>query len=455
MVVVNSHITLLDFVVLPYILGFIYAIAFWYANKHYPKGHHLRKHFFNGLTVKIIGAIFICFVYEYYYGYGDTFGYFNESKYLNNLIWESPTKWIGLMFSKPRYDSYEYYNEILNLGTYATISNFTVTKIASILGFFTFNTFLPTAVLFAFFSFTGIWVLYLAFVKLFPSLYSKLSIPILYFPSVIIWGSAIFKDTITLMALGWLLFSSLELFIYKTFRLRVLLMFVMSILLIAMIKIYILVAFIPALLYWIINTKTSSIENRLYKTLLRIFILSILSLPLYFIATSKTSFFGQYSVNNITETSQNLRSNLQKLSNEEGGSGYDLDINDQTLGGLLKKFPASVNVTLFRPYIWESSNFLMFFNAIESFTLLILTILILFKRSKIKIVKLLFSNNTIAFTLIFSLIFAFAIGASTYNFGSLSRYRIPCLPFYGVFLVLLYTQSQTKVGIIKDLNSSI
>jgi hypothetical protein len=43
----------------------------------------------------------------------------------------------------------------------------------------------------------------------------------------------------------------------------------------------------------------------------------------------------------------------------------------------------------------------------------------------------------VVFSLIFSLIFAFAVGASSGNFGALSRYKIPCLPFYGAVLAIL------------------
>jgi hypothetical protein len=48
-----------------------------------------------------------------------------------------------------------------------------------------------------------------------------------------------------------------------------------------------------------------------------------------------------------------------------------------------------------------------------------------------------FQDPTILFCLVFSLIFAFAVGVSTYNFGTLMRYKIPLMPFYCVGLVLI------------------
>jgi hypothetical protein len=55
-------------------------------------------------------------------------------------------------------------------------------------------------------------------------------------------------------------------------------------------------------------------------------------------------------------------------------------------------------------------------------------------------------DPNLTFCLVFSIIFAFAVGISSYNFGALSRYKIPCLPFYAAALViLLYNQSSTAI----------
>ncbi|HRA12632.1 MAG TPA: hypothetical protein PKX31_13225, partial [Chitinophagaceae bacterium] len=46
------------------------------------------------------------------------------------------------------------------------------------------------------------------------------------------------------------------------------------------------------------------------------------------------------------------------------------------------------------------------------------------------------------FCLVFTLIFAFAVGISSYNFGTLSRYKIPCLPFYAVALIVIFYKNK-------------
>jgi len=44
----------------------------------------------------------------------------------------------------------------------------------------------------------------------------------------------------------------------------------------------------------------------------------------------------------------------------------------------------------------------------------------------------------------FSIVFALFVGASTLNFGTLVRYKIPCLPFYAISLFLIYEKVKER-----------
>ncbi len=88
----GNNITLLDFLVLPIVLLFVYAIAYHYRNRHYPHGHPYHRYFIPGLTLKIAGAIFIGLVYEYYYRGGDTMNYFYHARVINSSFTDSPGK---------------------------------------------------------------------------------------------------------------------------------------------------------------------------------------------------------------------------------------------------------------------------------------------------------------------------------------------------------------------------
>ncbi len=117
---------------------------------------------------------------------------------------------------------------------------------------------------------------------------------------------------------------------------------------------------------------------------------------------------------------------------------YDLEPIDPSIGGMLKKFPLAVNVSLFRPYLWETRKVMQLLNALEATLFLWVTIKILIVIGPKKAWRSIVSDPTIQFCLIFAIVFAFAVGLSSGNFGALSRYRIPCLPFYAMALMLIY-----------------
>jgi hypothetical protein len=86
----------------------------------------------------------------------------------------------------------------------------------------------------------------------------------------------------------------------------------------------------------------------------------------------------------------------------------------------------------------------MLLSSLESLVLLVLTISLLPKLGNIRLKKNL-QEPIIVMFLVFSIVFAFAVGASTYNFGSLSRYKIPLFPFYLSAILILkkgYSEKQ-------------
>ena len=69
----QQNLGLWDFILTPIFILIFSAIAKRQRDKRYPQGHPLRQYFMKGLYLKFAGAIFIAFLYEYYYGGGDTY----------------------------------------------------------------------------------------------------------------------------------------------------------------------------------------------------------------------------------------------------------------------------------------------------------------------------------------------------------------------------------------------
>ncbi len=262
-----AQLTLLDFALLPFYLAFVYLIAYRTRNNKYGHKHPWRKYYIPTLTIKICGAIFIGLIYGYYYKGGDTFYYFNQAQVLNSALNESFEKWVNLLFHIPSANDGNYYEYISKMEWYTDPSSYTVVSITAFLSVFTLNTYLPTAILFAFISFSGIWALFRTFASLYPQLTRPVAIAVLFIPSVVVWGSGIFKDTICLFGLGWLTYSTFRFLVQKDFSFRNIILAMLSFILIANIKLYILLGFTPALLMWIFFNYSQGIKNKSQKIL--------------------------------------------------------------------------------------------------------------------------------------------------------------------------------------------
>jgi hypothetical protein len=449
----NQFLTIWDLVLTPVFLGVLIFIATRHRNKHYPPGHPLRKYYLLGLYAKFFGAIFIAFVYQYYYGGGDTSRFFEQSRIINSSLHDSFTTWAKLMLRiSPDKDPklYPYASQMM---FYHDPASYMVCVIGALFGLLNFTTYIPIALIFAYLSFTGIWAMYTTFVNLYPKLTRQLAVAFLFIPSTVVWGSSIFKDTVCMFGLGWLTFTTFRLFVNRDFSIKNIFLLVLSFYLIAVIKIYILLSFMPALSLWILFNYSNRIHSSASRLVVRFFFIGLTIAGFLFFANKFSEELNRYSLQNISRTANATREWIAYATDEEG-SGYDLGDFDPTMEGMLSKFPQAVTVTLYRPFLWEAKKIIVLLSSIEAMIFLFFTLKVLFKRSKSlpEIIK----DPNLLFCFIFSIVFAFAVGISSYNFGALSRYKIPCLPFFATLLiVLLYSKKDGKKQPFKKLPSHL
>ena len=110
---------------------------------------------------------------------------------------------------------------------------------------------------------------------------------------------------------------------------------------------------------------------------------------------------------------------------------------------MARKFLPAIVVTLYRPFLWEARNIVMLVSAFESLALLMLTLYILYRAGPLNFIRQATSEPVLVFAFLFSIIFAFAVGITSYNFGSLVRYKIPMLPFFiSALFIALYKSKQ-------------
>jgi hypothetical protein len=435
-----QYITITDYLLLPIYLFIVFIIAIYYRNKHYRQKNPLRKYFLWAFGLKIFGGIFVGLIYHYYYKGGDTFNYWNHTLVINSSLQDSFFTWLKLVTSSAdRYDTDIFpYTSLMQW--YDSPQDYFVPSVGAVIGLFTLTTYLPTTMIYAALSFAGVWKLFVVFTKLYPGLIKQMAISFLFIPSVVFWGSGFMKDTITFSCIGWITYFFYLIFFENKKIVANSIAAIFFLYVIYKIKPYIVLAFLPAVLLWGIGLLSHKIQNKRLIITARYFLYASAIGGLIAIGgrLQEKELFGQYKLQDLAFKSFATRDYLYRVSTEQEGSAYSLGEVEQSLTGMLKKTPAAINVTLFRPYVWEARKPIVILSALEALFFLGFTIVVLFRNNPLRFMQKIFSDETLQFCIIFTLIFAFAVGISTSNFGSLSRYKIPCMPFYAAFLFILY-----------------
>lgn len=430
-----------DAVITPVVILILLGVAMALRSK--VTTPETRKFFLPALLVKLIGAVTLGLIYQFYYGGGDTLNYFHHGI---TPIWDafldSPLKAFKIIFSDDVHqpDTIEYTSRIWF--TANDPSSLFVIRIASVLSILTLNTYSAIAVFFAAFSFSGGWAFYRALLRFYPQLHWQFALAIFFIPSVVFWGSGLMKDTLTLGALCWLAFASVRIFFERRRLLLNILLFLGMVVIIYSIKIYVVLCFIPALLLWVGYDKYVAIENRVLKIMLLPLILAVVAGGSYFAILKIGEGNARYSIENLGNAAEVTAKWINYVSDLEGGSGYTLGDFDYSPAGIARKFLPAIFVTLFQPFLWQASNPVMLISALESTALFFISLYVLGRSGLSLFWRLAQQNSLFLFCLVFSIAFAASVGLSTYNFGSLVRYKIPLLPFYGVFLSILWYYSK-------------
>jgi hypothetical protein len=143
----------------------------------------------------------------------------------------------------------------------------------------------------------------------------------------------------------------------------------------------------------------------------------------------------QYQLDNIISSAEYQRTNYRLLASQQT-SYYSINASNPVSLVL-----NSIGATFFRPFPWEIKSAAAVLSATEALAFLLLTLNLFFKKGIGRPFRLIFKDPRLLMCFIFSIVFAVGVGASTANFGTLSRYKIPCTPFYVIMLLLLYKES--------------
>lgn len=443
----NNNLSIFDLLLPP--IYILIALSYGYRiTKKNIQEKPEYAYFTKGLMVRIIGAIALGLVYFFYYGGGDTTNYFQTSSAYANLIFKNSSEfWIGwLGDAKGQYFSFD---ESTGYPVYSPKDghSFFVVRLLIPIVTLGFHSYFTTAVLVALITYGGMWKLYQTFLLEFPTLKKEFAIACLFIPSCVFWGSGLMKDSFTLSAVGWFTFSFYHFFIKKERKISYGLYLFISSFVILAIKPYIFFALLPGSILWLSNNLVKKINHGFVRFIATPIILGLGGISGYFALDNMGDNLGQYKLDTVLDKAVVTQKDMK--ADYYGGKTYDIGEFDASLTGIISKAPVAIFSGIFRPGIWDVRNVVMLISSLENSYLLILTVFLLVKLKILGFFVLIRKNPMLLFCMLFSLFFAFSVGLTVANFGSLVRLRLPELPFFvaGIFMLrhLYEKQSGTKM----------
>ncbi|MBX2958860.1 MAG: hypothetical protein KF732_02785 [Flavobacteriales bacterium] len=432
---------LYDFVLAFLYLFIIYVFALFYIRikKHENPEY---KYFLWALSAKLFGGIFFALFSIYYYKGGDTFFYFNAAEGWVNYIIDNPLDNLKMLLSSEQLiDDYSFEHNYI----YRANDVFTMAYNTILLTFIGLNSYLLTSILFAFTSFLGLWFGYSNLSKLYPNISKYLLIGFFFVPTAILWSSGILKDTVTQGIIGWLIYTVSNLFIFNRKKILSILILVIGAYILFKLKPYILYVLIPCFFIWIQSSSKELIKGSFIRIIILPILLVFLLISGYFLTLSFSESAGKYNLENIDKTLEGFQGWHTYLAETQDQSGYTLGDMDFTPLGMLSIAPAALNVTFFRPYLWEVRNLPTLLGAFEGLVLFIFFLYLVIKL-RLRLFILLFKSKEAFFMMLFAIIFGVVVGISSYNFGALSRYKIPAEMFFITSLIIVYYKSKEQTN---------
>jgi hypothetical protein len=432
-----------DIFLVPLCLLILFFIVRQRAEK--PENKNIRSIYYSGFIFKIFFVFAYTIVTEYVFKGGDTglyyqtvldlraaladdFGYISVIARTSEIDAENPIA---------PYIYYDNYADDFTFNYMRNVSNFFVPRLGLLPALVFMNSYLCISLIFGFFALAGSIRIFKFFYYYYPLYKKEISIASIFIPSVTFWSSGFLKDPVTFASIGFILYATLSIFVKKENIKGSVGWILISGYLLFNIKVYILLAFILALVIWLFAETNKVIKDSTLRKVFSVFTFASAIIIAYFLLDYFTTQDAaqSFKLETLLERTEKQRTAIESVK-VEGNSAFKINSSNPVL--LVFE---SLIATFFRPFVWEINTPIAFFSAIESLFFLLLTLNFFFKRGVSIYFKTTFADPKLLMCFVFAVVFAVAVGASTTNFGALSRYKIPCMPFYFIMLLLVYKKA--------------
>ncbi|HET6225007.1 MAG TPA: hypothetical protein VFF27_01925 [Bacteroidia bacterium] len=215
--------------------------------------------------LKIVSAIFVWKLFVAAYPISDADIYFDASKVMYDVFFKNKTIFLKLFFGigdSPELQLLRTHMQIWNTtsGSFLIVDSRTMIRLNALLRFFSLGYFNVHAIILCFLSFIGLTHLYKLFYPYFRHRSVWLIIACYLFPSLVFWSSAVLKEGILFLGIGLTLYHC-QCGLRTNYSYKNSIGLVVGVTLLVLIKMYVLLAMLPALLanFWIANSNHKKI----------------------------------------------------------------------------------------------------------------------------------------------------------------------------------------------------
>jgi hypothetical protein len=409
----------------PLIVILLGSVAAGFASRGLDRPE--RRQAMLAFGVHIVGAFAHWAVHVFFYGYGDMFEYRRFGIDLAKLLDADFARFAPELGRLALHLDTNLPFVVFGDGT----SSGTMCALAGLLVFVAGPSMLSMCLVVSCLSWFGQLCLYrIARAELDPDERPVARVAFLFVPSVVFWSAGFQKEAFVVAFLGVLCAST-----HAVLQRRRLLHFI-GILVggvgIAMLKPFTLFAYVIAVAAFLYAKRSWQHAGRVRVRPAFVLLAAVVAIGG---VLAMGRLFPTFGVDRVAETmarQQDAWHDIEGGSNIEAGSGEEDSLSSQ-----IEFVPLAVVNVLFRPALFDVRNGVMFVGALEN-TLLVLGVFSLFRpRFRVRVLNALARTPLLAFCAAFTVVFGLGVGLATANLGSLSRYRMPMMPFYVAVVLIL------------------
>lgn len=385
-----------------------------------------------------MAGIFYGWIGIYYGGLAqmqDTWAYHFSSIQEYHLLFNDPQEYLTNLFRDPYgtgvdkffAGSDSYWNDL---------KGNVFIKILSLFNVLSFGHYYVNIIFYSFITLYGPLAIYRVMIDVFPGKKLSILLATILIPSFLYWTSGLHKEG--------LIFTGISLVIYaiyfgtkeKKFGITRILSLVTGLLLLLVLRNFIIVILIPALVAWLIANKKPKYGLAIFGGLYFLYI--ILFFTIRYISPQLD--FPQAVVNK-----------QQDFNNIKGGnSTIPTKELQPTAISFLKNTPQAINLSILRPNPGDVRHILSLAAALEITAILFLFVIFMFWHTNGFI-----SKNLIYFCIFFSLSLLLAIGFSVNNLGAIVRYRSVVIPLLVIPMAALIDWNKLAAAFSNNIKNKI